>query len=177
MCGPPRWHTASAGLMHNLHLMMVISDPAGDDCWVRMHVYKTYSEYCIYKITNIPVLEYPSLLWSVHFNNNVTCLHELSFLNSIVQDCLTSNISLEGNQFTIYIFRSPFSWPEDAFSQNPVKSAINALRTYTSVSKCVTWLSRSCRPPSGVAEQNLSFESLALKLQLVWQSPNLQKLL
>ena len=48
---------ASVGLMHNLSKMMVIPDSAGDASWVRMDAYKTYSEYRIYKITNVPVLK------------------------------------------------------------------------------------------------------------------------
>jgi len=37
-------------------------DSAGDASWVRMHAYKTCSEYRIYKNTNVPVLRIHKLL-------------------------------------------------------------------------------------------------------------------
>jgi len=40
--------------------MMVILDSAGDASWMHMQVneiYKKDSKYCIYKITNVPILE------------------------------------------------------------------------------------------------------------------------
>ena len=59
--GSSHWHMASDGLIHNLSKMIVIPGWAGDadsggySSWVRMHAYKTYSEYSIFKSTNVPV--------------------------------------------------------------------------------------------------------------------------
>lgn len=43
------------------------------------------------------------------------------------------------------------------------------------MSQCSKWVSGSCGLSGRVAEQNLSYEILANKLQLFWHSPNLQK--
>jgi hypothetical protein len=44
---------ASVRLMHNLSMMMVFPASAGDASGVRMHAYKTYSEFCIYTSMNV----------------------------------------------------------------------------------------------------------------------------
>jgi len=59
-----------------------------------------------------------------------------------------------------------FSGPNIQVSQNRVKSAFKALRTYALLSKYDTWVSGSWWPSCRVTEQNLSFEILALRLQL-----------
>jgi len=101
---------------------------------------------------------------------------KLSFLNCSFQDSLTSNISLAGTLHMQSIFRSEFWLPKHVSNQILVKSAFKALRTLASFSKCGTWVSGRCQPSCRIAEQNQSSEILTPKLQLFWQSPNLQKL-
>jgi len=85
--------------------------------------------------------------------------------------------SLDATWSTKSVFGYVFRQPKHTFSQNTVKSWFKDLRTWARLSKCGTWVSGSCRPSCKVAEQNQSFEILALKLpQLFWKSPNLEKL-
>jgi len=69
--GRPARHKASVGPMHNLRTILVTRDSTGDASWLHMHVYrtyKTYSDYCIFKITNVPWLDDASCYYSVYIH-------------------------------------------------------------------------------------------------------------
>ena len=107
----------------------------------------------------------------------VNCTLRSCLLITLAFKIVSLIASQDGIWFTKFIFGYKFWRPKHTFGQNTVKSWFRDLRTQASLSKCGTWVSRSCQPSCRVAEQNQPFEILALKLpQLFWQSLNLQKI-